>query len=46
VTSDASLAEALGRAGRRYVATELSWDVVLGRYEELLDRVVATAVRA
>ena len=46
VTSDPALGAALGQAGRRYVATELSWDVVLGRYEELLDRVVTGAVTA
>ena len=39
VTSDAELASGLGRAGRRYVEENLSWDVVLGRYEALLDRV-------
>ena len=46
VTSDPALGEALGRAGRRYVESELAWDVVLGRYEGLLDRVRAGAVRA
>lgn len=39
LTSDPALGEALGRAGRRYVATELSWDAVLGRYERLLETV-------
>ena len=41
VTSDAGLAAALGRAGRRYVEDNFAWDVVLGRYEELLERVTA-----
>ena len=46
VVSDPALGHALGRAGRRYVEANLSWDVVLGRYEELLARVVAGAVNA
>ncbi|HET9442550.1 MAG TPA: glycosyltransferase family 4 protein [Acidimicrobiales bacterium] len=45
VISDPALAEALGRAGRRYVASQLTWDVVLGRYEELLDRVATAPAR-
>ena len=46
VTADPAVAEGLGRAGRRYVERNLGWDVVLGRYEALLDRVATTPVRA
>jgi len=33
------LADALGRAGRSYVEREYDWDVVLDRYENVLNRV-------
>ena len=33
------LADALGRAGRRYVEREYDWDVVMARYERVLARV-------
>ena len=33
------LADALGRAGRSYVEREYDWDVVLDRYESVLNRV-------
>ena len=33
------LADALGRAGRRYIEREYDWDVVLARYERVLARV-------
>ena len=36
--ADASLADAMGAAGRAYVEREYSWDVVLDRYERLLER--------
>lgn len=39
--SDPDLAPALGRAGRSYVEANFAWDVVLDRYEELLERVAA-----
>jgi len=42
---DPQLAEGLGRAGRRYVAHHFTWDAVLGRYEDLLDRVVGSPGR-
>jgi glycosyltransferase involved in cell wall biosynthesis len=35
------LADALGRAGRRYVEREYDWDVVLDRYERVLNRVAS-----
>ena len=35
------LADALGRAGRRYVEGEYDWDVVLDRYEKVLTRVAS-----
>ena len=34
-------AEAMGRAGRDFVDREYRWDVVLGRYEELLRQAAA-----
>jgi glycosyltransferase involved in cell wall biosynthesis len=33
------LADALGRAGRRYIEREYDWDVVMARYERVLARV-------
>lgn len=39
VSADPRLARALGEAGRRYVAANYTWDVVLDRYTELLGRV-------
>jgi glycosyltransferase involved in cell wall biosynthesis len=41
--ADAGLAEAMGRNGRAYVEREYSWDVVLDRYETLLERTVTAA---
>ena len=35
------LADALGRAGRSYVEREYDWDVVLDRYERVLNRVAS-----
>jgi len=35
------LADAMGRAGREYVERDYRWDVVLDRYERLLERTVA-----
>lgn len=35
---DRQLAATLGRQGRRYVETELSWPAVLGRFEETVGR--------
>lgn len=44
VTADPALATALGLAGRRYVEDRFSWDVVLDRYEALLDRLTGGSV--
>jgi glycosyltransferase involved in cell wall biosynthesis len=38
LTEDASLAEAMGEAGRRYVERHYGWDTVMSRYERLLER--------
>ncbi|MGQ0823992.1 MAG: glycosyltransferase family 4 protein [Actinomycetota bacterium] len=38
---DPARADAMGAAGGRYVEQAYSWDVVLDRYEQLLDAVVA-----
>jgi glycosyltransferase involved in cell wall biosynthesis len=35
------LADALGRAGRSYVEREYDWDVVMARYERVLERVTS-----
>jgi glycosyltransferase involved in cell wall biosynthesis len=35
------LADALGRAGRSYVEREYDWEVILDRYEQVLERVAA-----
>lgn len=43
ITSGPELAGHLGSAGRRYVEANFSWDVVLDRYEALLDRVARRA---
>ena len=37
--SDASLRAALGRNGREYVRQQYQWDIVLGKYEQILARV-------
>jgi glycosyltransferase involved in cell wall biosynthesis len=36
---DRAVADAMGRNGRRYVEATYTWDLVLDRYEALLDRV-------
>ena len=36
--TDPALADAMGAAGQAYVEREYSWDVVLDRYEALLER--------
>jgi glycosyltransferase involved in cell wall biosynthesis len=41
-----ALATALGEAGRRYVEDHYSWDRVLERYEDLLQRAAASPVTA
>lgn len=38
---DPERADRMGQAGRRYVEREYDWDVVLSRYEALLERTVA-----
>ncbi len=38
-----ALADEMGRNGRRYVEATYTWDLVLDRYEALLDRVAAPA---
>ncbi|MDP9402314.1 MAG: glycosyltransferase family 4 protein [Actinomycetota bacterium] len=45
LTSDAGLARSLGESGRRYVSSHYTWDVVLGRYEELLGQITSRARR-
>jgi glycosyltransferase involved in cell wall biosynthesis len=40
--NDPVLADAMGAAGKAYVAAEYSWDSVLDRYEVLLERTVQT----
>jgi glycosyltransferase involved in cell wall biosynthesis len=39
--ADPALADAMGAAGKAYVEREYSWDIVLERYEALLERTVA-----
>jgi glycosyltransferase involved in cell wall biosynthesis len=39
-------ADALGRAGRRYVERDYDWDVVMARYERVLARVASRPVGA
>jgi glycosyltransferase involved in cell wall biosynthesis len=46
VESEPLLAEAMGRAGRRAVADEHEWGVVLPRWEELLKRVGREGIAA
>ena len=41
VLDDPDLAERMGAAGRRYVEDQYRWDVVLDRYEALLDQATA-----
>jgi glycosyltransferase involved in cell wall biosynthesis len=41
VRSDAGLAGALGRAGRRYVERRYAWDRIIARYEDFLERISA-----
>lgn len=41
VLDDPDLAERMGAAGRRYVEDQYRWDVVLDRYEGLLDQATA-----
>jgi glycosyltransferase involved in cell wall biosynthesis len=43
LVDDAGLRERLGRAGRRHVEERYAWDLVLDRYEGLLDSVRAAA---
>lgn len=43
LTGDARLRKALGESGRRYVAAEYRWDVVLGRYRQLIRAVSGQA---
>lgn len=40
---DPRIGDELGAAGRRYIEKNYEWDVVLRRYEELLEGVVSTA---
>jgi glycosyltransferase involved in cell wall biosynthesis len=39
--ADPARAEAMGAAGRAYVEREYTWDVVMDRYEQLLERTIA-----
>jgi glycosyltransferase involved in cell wall biosynthesis len=41
LSADPDLQRQLGEQGRRYVEANYRWDVVLDRYQELLDRAVA-----
>ena len=41
--ADPALADAMGAAGKAYVEREYTWDVVLDRYEALLERTAARA---
>jgi glycosyltransferase involved in cell wall biosynthesis len=41
--ADPALADALGRQGREYFEANYSWEVVLAKYEALLQRVKAAA---
>jgi glycosyltransferase involved in cell wall biosynthesis len=43
LSDDPQLATAMGDAGRRYVEREYTWDVVLDRYEGLIERTIAEA---
>jgi glycosyltransferase involved in cell wall biosynthesis len=43
--NDPALVEAMGAAGREYVEREYSWDVVLDRYESLLEATIALGCR-
>ena len=43
--ADPALAARLGRAGRRYAEDNYSWDVVMDRYEALLERTAAMTQR-
>jgi glycosyltransferase involved in cell wall biosynthesis len=40
---DPALADAMGAAGRDYVEREYRWDVVLDRYEQLLEQTAGVA---
>jgi len=40
------LADEMGAAGRRYVEQEYDWNVVMPRYERVLERVASPAVPA
>jgi glycosyltransferase involved in cell wall biosynthesis len=42
--ADPALADAMGAAGKTYVEREYTWDVVLGRYEALLERTARAGV--
>ncbi len=44
--ADPALVAEMGRAGRRYVEREYVWDVVLDRYETLIERTVERAGRS
>src|SRR6185295_1893107 len=44
LTADPARADAMGALGREYVEREYTWDVVLGRYERLLERAAAGEV--
>jgi glycosyltransferase involved in cell wall biosynthesis len=43
LVQEPGLADAMGASGRRYVEDNYAWDVVLDRYERLLERVAGDA---
>jgi len=45
LVADPALAARIGRAGRRYAEAHYAWDVVMDRYEALLERTAALARR-
>jgi len=45
LVGDRALGDALGRAGRRYVESRYGWEVVLDRYEAVLESTAGTAPR-
>ncbi len=45
LVGDRALGDALGEAGRRYVESRYGWDVVLDRYEAVLEATAGTAPR-
>ena len=44
LSADPTLADAMGARGREYVEREYTWDVVLDRYEALLERTAASGL--